>query len=63
MTSTSVRNFMSHIGAVAYSISFPCATKWESYYKVSKGAQEFMDLIQDVTGTFVKPINPAFLLV
>ena len=62
MASTSVRNLMSHIGAVAYSNFYPCATRWSSFYKVSKGAQEFMDLIQTVTGTFVQPINPAFLL-
>ena len=62
MALKSVRNLLSYIGAVAYSNFSPCATRWSSYYKVSKGAQEFMDLIQTVTGTFVQPINPAFLL-
>ena len=62
MASTSVRNLLSHICAIAYSNFFPCALRWHEYYKVTKGAQEFMDIIQMVTGTFVQPINPAFLL-
>ena len=62
MASKSVRNLMSQIGAVSYSIVSPCATRWDKFYKASKGAQEFMDVIQNVTGTFVQPINPAFLL-
>ena len=62
MASTSVRNLMSHICAIAYSNFSPCRTRWEHYYKVSKGAQEFMDTIQNVTGTYVQPINPAYLL-
>ena len=62
MASTLVRNLMSHIGAVAYSNFSPSTTRWEFYYKVTKGAREFIDIIESVTGTFVKPINPAFLL-
>ena len=62
MASTSVRNLLSHICAIAYSNFFPCKTRWHGYYKVTKGAQEFIDIIQMVTGTFVQPINPAFLL-
>ena len=38
MTLTSVRNLMSHICEIAYSNFFSCATRWEHYYKVSKGA-------------------------
>ena len=62
MASTSVRNLLSHICAISYSNFFPCALRWHGYYKVTKGAQEFMDIIQMVTGTFVQPINPEFLL-
>ena len=62
MASALARNLMSHIGAVAYSNFSPSTTRWEFYYKVTKGAREFIDIIESVTGTFVKPINPAFLL-
>ena len=62
MASTSVMNLLSHICAISYSTFFPCVSRWHGYYKVSKGAQEFMDIIQMVTGTFVQPINPALLL-
>ena len=50
MASTSFRNLMSHICAVAYSNFSPCATRWEHFYKVSLGAQELMEIIQSVTG-------------
>lgn len=60
MAFTSLQNLISHIGTVAYSNSSPCATIWESYYNVSKSAQELMGIIETVIGTFVKPINPAF---
>ena len=62
MASTSVRNLGSQVGAVAYSNFKVCVKRWDGYYKVSKGAQECIDIIQKVTGTFVEPINPAFLL-
>ena len=50
MASTSFRNLMSHICAVAYSNFSPCATRWEHFYKVSLGSQELMEIIQSVTG-------------
>ena len=62
MASTSVRNLGSQVGAVAYSNFKACVKRWDGYYKVSKGAQEFIDIIQKVTGTFVEPINHIFLL-
>lgn len=62
MASTSFKNLMSHISAVAYSIFSPCVTRWEHFYKASLGAQELMTIIQSVTGVYVKPIHPEFLL-
>lgn len=41
--STSLRNLMSHTNAVVYSNFSPSATRWHSNYKVSKGAQEFIN--------------------
>lgn len=62
MASISVRNLMSHIGAVTYSIFSPSTTMWKPFHEVSPGAQYFIMIIQAVTGLFVKPINPAYLL-
>lgn len=62
MSFTYMRNIIRLIDTVAYSNFPPCTIRWESYYKVSNGAQEIIDIIKYMTGTYVQPINSTFLL-
>ena len=62
MASTSIRNLISHIAAVAYSNFIFVADEWEQPKNLSKGAVDFINLIEKVIGSHIKPIHPAFLL-
>ena len=62
MASTSVRNLASHIAVVAYSNFRPISEKWSAPKKLPKGSLLLLKLMKDITGSYFRPIFPAYLL-
>ena len=53
----SVRNCMSQICAVAYSHCVPSMDRYEHKPGIMKDSTELINLVQKVTGTFVRPVK------
>ena len=62
MASTSIRNLLSHIAAISYSNFRPAVDKWEQPNHLTKGAKDYISIIEKVIGAHIKPIHPAYLL-
>ena len=62
MASTSICNLAIHIAAVCYANVRPIAEKWVYPKHLPIGCRKLLDLLKQVTGSFFKPINPAYLL-
>ena len=45
MASTSIRNLMSHIAAIAFAHYRATGTKWEGPKGLGKGAKELLDIV------------------
>ena len=62
MASTSIRNLASHIAAVSYANFRPITEKWVYPKHLPVGCRKLLNLLNQVTGSFFKPINPSYLL-
>ena len=62
MVAKLVRNYMSHICAIAYAHFVPTKEKYVHPKEIMGGSTKLHKLVENVTGTFVKPIKNEYVM-